>query len=588
MNGCDVMATSAIDGQTDIESEENGGLVADDRAATADNVEAGAVTNGDAGTGTEPAANPGPQKDGGNPAQVTRMGTQRIGHLVREFAVPSIVMFVVNGLYNIIDAIFMGFGVGPLGQATATIAVPIMIVGMAVSMLIGAGGNALMSIRLGEGKREDAEKVMGNAFTLIISLAVILSVLAIVFIDPLLQLCSVTPDTLDMCRVFVRIIAAGFIMQFFAGAFSNFIRTAGDPNRALYTMVSGTGVCIVLNAVLVLGLHVGVAGSAIATITGQSVSAIMIFYYFMFSKKAPFKLRLKWLRLKPKLVRDITALGSSSFLLQAANVVINVIVNSQLSGLGAGTPVGPDGALASIGVVNRIAMFTFFPVIGVAVGSSPLFGYNYGARKFDRVKRAYLVALLWTVVIGAIFFVLIRLIPGPIVGMFNLTGDLRDFAAGALQVQTFLIVVCGVQVVGSNLFQSTGQPLKSIFLSLTRKFLYLVPLVFLTPLFLPSLIPGTLPLDGVYWAFPIADFLSLITAGLMMMREFRRLTRLQKTGFSGSKKNSILSDDVDDTNDSASSAARGTANDDATGKVAGSVADDAANRDAANGAADSN
>jgi putative MATE family efflux protein len=458
------------------------------------------------------------------------MGTARVGRLVREFAIPSIVMFVVNGLYNIIDAIFMGFGVGPLGQATATIAVPIMIVGMAISMLIGAGGNALMAIRLGEGRHEDAEKVMGNAFTLTVIVAVAMTVLATVFIDPLLKLCSATPDTLPMCRTFVHIIALGFIVQFFAGAFSNFIRTAGDPNRALYTMVSGTAVCILLNALLVLGLHMGVAGSAIATISGQTVSAVQIFYYFVFSKKAPFHLRLHWLRLKPRLVRDIMALGSSSFLLQAANVVINVVVNSQLAGLGAGTPVGPEGALASIGVVNRIAMFTFFPVIGVAVGSSPLFGYNYGAGKFDRVKRAYLVALLWTAVIGVVFFILIRVMPGPIVGAFNLTGNLRDFAAGALQVQTFLIIVSGVQVVGSNLFQSTGQPLKSIFLSLTRQFLYLVPLVFLMPLLLPHIMPGLLPLDGVYWAFPIADFLSLVTAGLMMLREFRRLSRMQKAG----------------------------------------------------------
>jgi len=336
-------------------------------------------------------------------------------------------------------------------------------------------------------------------------------------------------------RLSIRIIAAGFIVQFFGLAFNNFIRTAGDPARALYTMVAGTLSCIGVNFLFVMVLDWGVAGSAWATLFGQTVTAVLVFWYFVFSKKAPFKIRKRYLRLISHFVRRILILGSAAFALQVASAIVNVFLNYQLVTLGALSPIGSSGALATLGVVNRIAIFVLFPLMGVATAAQPLFGYNYGAKDFKRVIKTFQVALIWIVIIGAFFWVLVRLFPEPIVGLFGVQDDLLEFSTRALIVQMFMTPLLGLQALGSNYFQASGQPLKSMFLSLTRQILYLIPLIFLAPIVITAINPSLTPLEGLYYSFPVADALSVITTVILITIEFRKLKAKIKQQEAGKK-----------------------------------------------------
>jgi putative MATE family efflux protein len=457
------------------------------------------------------------------PQQVNRLGTTKITKLMLEFATPAIIGLVVNGLYNIVDSAFMGHAVPTIGQATATNALPIMVFGMAIAILIGQGGNALTALRLGAGKQDEAERIMGNTFTLSLVAALVCTVILYTCMDPILSITGVTDDTREPTRLFLMIIGGGMVFQFLGMGFNNFIRTAGDPNRALYTMVAGTIACIILNYFFVVVFGWGIAGSAWATIIGQALSAFLVLWYFVFSDKAPFKLRRRYLKVHWPLVGSILALGSAPFVLQVANALISLLINNQLNILGADHVITANGALAAIGVVGRVTMFSFFPILGVSIAAQPLFGYNYGARNYERVKTTFKVALVWVIIIGLIFWTIVHVIPEPIVMIFGITDDLLTFTVGALKVQMFLMPLIGIQVLATQYFQSSGQPLKSMILSMTRQILYLIPLIYLLPLVITSIIPSLTPLDGLYYAYPVADALSVITCSILVMLELRKL-----------------------------------------------------------------
>jgi len=460
-----------------------------------------------------------------NHEQVNRLGTSKIGKLMLEFAIPSIIGLVVNGLYNIIDSIFLGHGVGSIGLATATIAMPIMVISMSLSALIGTGANALAALRLGEGKYGETEKVMGNSFTLTIILAVAVTLLINIFMDPVLVISGAGEETWESSHTFIRIISFGFILQFFGLGFNHFIRTAGDPKRALYTMISGTVVCIILNYLFVMVFQWGIAGSAWATVIGQGVTAGLVLWYFTISKKAPFKLKPIYFRPSWRMCRAICLLGTASFVLQIAAAIIGVIINNQLSRYGALSPIGAAGALAGIGVVQRVATFAFFPVLGVGIAIQPILGYNYGSRNYGRVKTAFNVALLWATAFGLFFWLLIHIFPTQIVYLFGIKDSLEEFTIIAMQVQLFFMPLVGLQALVGNYFQSSGQPLRAMFVSMTRQLLYLIPLLYILPLLASNslFLSGVSPLEAIYYTYPIADVLSLITAGTMMLVEIRKL-----------------------------------------------------------------
>lgn len=458
--------------------------------------------------------------------KVLRMGTAPIGRLLFEFGIPAIAATVLSALYNIIDSIFLGHAMGEVGLAATTVAAPIMTIMMAIAVVAGAGGNALGAILLGEGRHARAEQTLGNTMFLMIAFAIPIAIIATFFIDPLLILVGATDITLPYARVFVQIISYGFILNNIAYGVSNFMRTAGAPWQALGVSALGTVVCIALNWLFVLQWGWGVAGSALATILGQGASSVWVLWYFVLNKKAPFHLRGRYLRPEGKLCLRICALGMAPFALQAAASVTQVAGNAVMAMLGSADVIGTDGALASIGVVVKVVMFAVFPASGIAIAAQPVLGFNLGARKYARVKRTLFDAIAAAFVILLIFFILIHVIPEAIIGLFGVESHLMEFSVVALQIMTILMPITALQMIGSNYFQATGQPMKSTILSLTRQLIYLLPAYFIVPAVLPALFPQLTPLLSFCFAFPVADLLAVLTCLIFLIAEVRRLNGL--------------------------------------------------------------
>lgn len=463
--------------------------------------------------------------------RVTRMGTASIPKLIVEFAVPSIIGMLVNGAYSVIDSAFLGQAVGDIGIETMTVANPVMIIFIALAMLVGVGGNALAALRLGEGKRVDAEISLGNTLFLCIIVSALVAFCALnpFILDNLLTLSSATDAVRPYAESFLRIICCGFIFQCAGMAINNFIRTAGAPNRALMTMIIGAVSCVAFNFLFVLFLGWGVQGSALATICGQAISCATVLWYFIFTKGVPLRLHLRYMKPQIKILGKILTLGLASFFVQAGASVVSFVLNYLLVVYGAMHPLGADLALASIGVVNRVAMFTVLPIIGVAVAIQPLIGYNYGAKLITRVRSTFWCGALGATAIGVLVWILVQLFSDPIVHFFGITdGVLVDFTSFALKVQLMMLPFIGFQIVGSNYFQATGQPLKSVVLTLTRQIGFLVPLLFFLPKLLPYMFTQFSSLDALYFATPISDALSIFTVVIFMFFEMRRLKRLEE------------------------------------------------------------
>lgn len=471
-----------------------------------------------------------PAPANGGEERVTRMGTASIPKLIVEFAVPSVVGMLVNGSYNLIDSIFLGNAVGEIGLSVVTVANPIMIVFMALAMLIGNGGNALAALRLGAGNRDAAEKALGNVVTLSIVLSAIVAVVALnpAFLDWLLTASSATDEVRPQATVFIQILCFGFILQCIGMGVNNFIRTAGAPARALGTMVVGLVAATVFNFLFVIVFGWGVAGSAIATIAGTACSAVAVLWYFLFTPDVPLRIRWRWMRPDLRIVGTIFAFGFPSFAVQAGMAAVNFVLNFQLVKYGAMSPIGAEDALASIGVLNRIGMFSAMPLIGIAVAIQPLLGYNYGAQKIDRVRKTWWLGVAIATGFAVIEWGIIMLFPAQIAGAFGIKHEaLLAFTTFALKVQFLMLPFVGFQIVSSNYFQATGQPAKSIFLTLTRQILFLVPLLLVMPDLLPTIAPELDGLDALYFATPVADFLSIFVTTLFVIWEMRRLRKLQ-------------------------------------------------------------
>ncbi|WP_417352047.1 MATE family efflux transporter [Gordonibacter pamelaeae] len=470
-------------------------------------------------------------KNPGRDSKVSRMGAASIPRLITEFAIPAILGMVVNGAYNVVDSIFLGQAMGEIGLSAATVANPIMIVFMAISMLIGNGGNALAALRLGEGRRVDAEISLGYTVLLSVVVSAIVGIAALnpAILDSLLTLSSATDDVRPYARAFLQIICFGFIFQCIGMGVNNFIRTAGAPNRALVTMLIGLVVSTALNYLFVLRLGWGVEGSALATIIGQAASCAAVLWYFVFTRNVPLKLHFRYMAPHLRVIGTILSLGFASFAVQAGMAVVNFVINHLLVQYGALSPIGADDALASIGVVQRVAMFTVLPLVGVAVAIQPLLGFNYGAKLIDRVRKTLWYGIAGATVLGALMWLVVHLFPEFIVGAFGITHDgLVDFTVFALKVQLLMLPFVGFQIVGSNYFQATGQPAKSIVLSLTRQILFLVPLLFALPEVLPHVLPQFTGLDALYFATPMADFLSIFVTVIFIIVEMRRLRKLER------------------------------------------------------------
>jgi putative MATE family efflux protein len=437
------------------------------------------------------------------------LGEEKVLKLLLKFSIPAIIGMLVNALYNVVDRIFIGRGVDALGIAGTTIGFPIMLVIMGFAMLIGIGANSLVSIRLGEKKKDDAELIMGNAFILLVLVSAVISILGLIFLTPLLKVFGASETVLPYAKEYLRIILLGTVFQSVGFGMNNFIRSEGNPKIAMMTMLIGAILNTILDPLFIFVFKWGMSGAALATIISQAASAAWVLYHFL-SGKGTLRLRKKYFKLQMNTVVKIAAIGAAPFAMQMAASLQNVILNKSLVNYGG------DVAVSGMGIVMSIMTLMIMPLFGINQGVQPIIGYNYGAKKYDRVKEALKLGIIAATIIVCVGFLAIRLFPSQFVSMFNKNdAGLIEFATHALKVFTIFLPIIGFQIIASNYFQAVGKPKQASILSLSRQVLLLIPALLIFPRFFG--------INGVLAAGPFSDIMSSLITGTWLFFELRHL-----------------------------------------------------------------
>ena len=407
-----------------------------------------------------------------NNHKIDRMGVESTFKLLLEFSIPAVVGVLVQMLYNVIDAVYVGHAVGADGLAATTVANPMMTAMVAVAMLVGVGGNALAAIKLGERKKAVAERVLGNSLVLLLAAAAVLWVVSFFALEPVLRYSGADGDVLPLAMDFMTVIVAGAPLQFIAFGMNNFIRTAGHPNRALGSMLIGTAANVVFGYLFIIVLEGGMRGAGLATVCSWALSAIFVMQFFL-KKSSPMPLRVPSLMLQPRVALRICALGIAPAVMELGFAVSSMIENNLLVFYGASDPLGVDGALAVMRVLSAVGLFTFMPAMGIAMGAQPIIGYNYGARQFDRMKRVLWQAIVLGIAITTPLWVTVVCAPDMYAHLFGLPRSYLAETAWALVLYLMFIPILPIQTIGANYFDATGQALKATVLTLTRQILFL-------------------------------------------------------------------------------------------------------------------
>lgn len=452
------------------------------------------------------------------------MGEGSIPRLLLEFGIPAIIGILVNSLYNLVDSVFIGHAVGELGLAATAAAFPAMIIMMAFGMLVGGGGNALIAIKLGERDYDAAERILGNMMTLLIIASVVVGAGGLLFIEPILRISGATPEAMPYAISYMSIIFYGLIFQGIGFGMNHTIRTTGRPKLAMGTMLVGAGVNAVLNYVFLFHFGWGVAGSATATIISQALAAALVLRYFL-SSQSPLRLRWSNMRLHREYATKSLSLGMASFAPQVAASIVNVVLNTSAVYWATGAALGASGALAAVSVIGKAGQLFVMPVMGLIMAAQPLLGYNYGARNFERVRKVFWTTAGVATAMQALFWIIIQVFPHQLVSVFGLTDTaVTEFAALGLRIDLVLLPVIGFQMLSATYFQATGQPGRSLFLTLSRQVIFLLPGFYLIPHAVRAL-GGSADsaLAGVVWAFPAADIVSTTLSAILILREMAHL-----------------------------------------------------------------
>ena len=442
------------------------------------------------------------------------LGYQPIGRLLMKFAIPSVISMLVNAVYNIVDQIFIGQGVGYLGNAATTVAFPIVTIILAVGTMLGAGGSAYAAIKLGEKKEEEAENTLGNVFILLVGIGIVLTVIGLVFLDPILTIFGATPKNMGYAKDYASIILIGTVFNLLGIGLSNMARCDGSPNVAMYSMVAGALLNCVLDPIYIFVFHWGVQGAAIATITSQIIATIILLYYF--TRKGNMRLRLTHTRLNPTICKMAFSLGISSCITQLSSTILQIAMNNSLVYYGNQTSVTGDVALSAMGIVMKISMIIVSICIGIGIGAQPILGFNRGANQPKRIKRCYRLASNIATAVTTVGWAMFMLIPHIILMLFgSADANFTEFAIKAMRILDLGVFCAGFQVTSTSYFQATGQPMKASILSSLRQLVLLIPLILLLPLHFG--------LDGILYAGPIADITSAVIIFFFIHHEMKKL-----------------------------------------------------------------
>ncbi len=442
------------------------------------------------------------------------LGRENIAKLLFKFSIPAVIGMLVNALYSVVDRIFVGRGVGSLALSGVAVTFPITNIIMGVGMLVGTGAAAVVSIKLGQKRKEEAEQILGNAFVLTLILTAMVSVIGLMFLEPLLLMFGGSAETMVYAKPFAAILLAGAVLQNVGFGLNPIIRSEGDPKTAMITMLIGAALNFMINPLLIFVFKLGVVGSAAATLISQAVCTVWIFTYFT-KGRSLLKIKRENLKLKKNIVSQILAIGVSPFAMQVAASFVTICINTSLF------KYGGDLAIGAYSLILSIAILIIMPMLGVNQGAQPLIGYNYGAKQFDRVKKAILYSAMVNAVLSFAGFLAVELFPVQIISMFN-SSDPELIAIGSRGITLFLMMLAfvGPQTAIVNYFQSIGKAKHSMGLSLLRQVILLIPLVLILPHFFQ--------LDGVWMAGAVSDFGSSMISFAFMAAEVKRLRALDK------------------------------------------------------------
>ena len=455
------------------------------------------------------------------PDAASRLGTEPVGRLLIRFSLPAITGMLVNALYNVVDRIFVGRGIDEAALGGLSLVMPLMTVSMAFAMLFGVGSANTISLRLGQGRRQEAENTLNHSLVLLVGMGVVMIVTGLIFLDKILSLMGAQEGSLslDYARRYFRIILYGAVFSLAGFGLSHCTRAQGFPLMTMIAMLLGAVLNIILDPLFIFVFHWGVEGVAWATVICQFVSFLWILSFCM-SKKAV--IRLKPASFKPdlKIVRGILSLGLPQFLLHIVMSSVQLLINTSLGWYGTDAlkvSNGGDVALSGMNIVNAVTMLIMMPVFGINQGSQPILGFNYGAKKFDRVLKAYLLAITAATSVCILGFITVQCFPLQIVRLFVPGGSetLLYFAPRAMRIALLFLPVTGFQIVSGNMFTFTGRPKISILLNMMRQCIILIPCL--------VIFGRVWGLWGIVAAGPVADFFSFLLLGIMILFEIRKL-----------------------------------------------------------------
>ena len=420
--------------------------------------------------------------------------SESIGRLLMKMSLPATVGMIVNALYNLVDTIFVGHGVGAMGITGLTIGLPIQALIGALGMTFGTGAASIISRRLGEGRPDDAARTAVQAFALAFMFSILIITLGEVFMEPLLLIFGATETALPYAREYMRVILLGAVFLSFAMVGNNIARAEGQPKIAMTTMIIGAVMNMILDPIFIFVFKMGIQGAAIATVISQFCNFAFIMH-FMLSGKSRLPLKKSYLKPDTLLIREISVLGLPTLVRQGGMSALALVMNNVLKHYGG------DFGIATYGLINRLFMFTLMPIMGIVQGYQPIAGYSYGARRMDRLQEVNRKSFTIASLMAFIAFLFLEAGAGLLIRMFTSQKELIDIAVPALRIGSLAIFMVGFQFVGSTYFMALGQALPSFFLSLSRQFLFLIPLVLILPRFFG--------LNGVWFALPAADVLSV-------------------------------------------------------------------------------
>ena len=450
------------------------------------------------------------------PQTQSPFATEPIGRLIVKFAVPSVIALLVNSLYNIVDQIFIGWGVGYLGNGATNIVFPITIIALALSMMIGNGGAAYLSLKMGEGEVETAKKGVGNAVTLVTIVSILLAVIFLIWIDPILTLFGVTDVLRPFALEYGFIIGAGLPFMMISAAINSMIRADGSPKYAMLSMVIGAIINVILDPVFIFVFQMGVKGAAIATIIGQVASFVVSVLYMPHFKSV--QLNKSSFAPCAKVSVNIVIFGLSSFITQFAITIVMALTNNLLAKYGAQSVYGAEIPLTATGIVMKVNQIMIAILLGIATGTQPIIGYNYGAKSYHRVKKALEISLIASEIVSVAAFLIFQFAPMSVVSLFGSEEGLyNEFAVKAFRIFLMLCPLTGFQTIAAVYLQAVGKPVKSAILSLARQIIFFVPTALILPIFLG--------VEGVLWTGPVADGLAFLLSLAFLLYERNHLKR---------------------------------------------------------------